>query len=45
MSTIQQNLRKGQNRFCLEVSGWWGEGVCSEEEGEMAQTKYAHMNK
>jgi hypothetical protein len=46
VSSFQQNWRRGQNRFCLEVRrvggrgmrwGWWG--------GEMAQTIYAHMNK
>jgi hypothetical protein len=25
MSSLQQNWRKGQNRFCLEVRGWWGD--------------------
>jgi hypothetical protein len=38
MSSLQQNWRKGQNRFCLKV----GRGV---QEGGMAQTMYAHMNK
>jgi hypothetical protein len=36
MFSLQQNWRRGQNRFCLEARG---------EEGEMAQTMYAHMNK
>jgi hypothetical protein len=48
MSSLQQNWRRGQNRFCLEArrvgeeeedGGGVGEG------GEMAQTMYAHMNK
>jgi hypothetical protein len=34
----QQNWRIGQNRFFLEARGMG-------EEGEMAQTMYAHMNK
>jgi hypothetical protein len=45
MSSLQQNWRKGQNRFfpwqCggLEGGGTrWGEG------GEMAQTMYAYVN-
>jgi hypothetical protein len=41
MSTLQQNWRKGQNRFCLEMRG-----LGREREGaEMAPTMYAHMNK
>jgi hypothetical protein len=46
MSTLQQNWRKGQNRFCLEVrrGGAESEGAGSRR-GEMAQTMYAHMNK
>jgi hypothetical protein len=45
MYSFQQNWRRGQNRFCLEVRGvvgrrrGWGAGV------EMASTMYAHMNK
>jgi hypothetical protein len=52
MSSLQQNWRRGQNRFCLEVRGWEGEGSDGREGGgvqgeggEMAQTMYAHMNK
>jgi hypothetical protein len=26
MSSLQQNWRKGQNRFCLELRGVWGQG-------------------
>jgi hypothetical protein len=26
MSSLQQNWRKWQNRFCMEVRGWMGEG-------------------
>jgi hypothetical protein len=37
MSSLQQNWRKGQNRFCLEAGG--------REGGEMAPTMCAHMNK
>jgi hypothetical protein len=42
MSSLQQNWRRGQNRFCLEARE-----VGEEEEGggEVAQTMYAHMNK
>jgi hypothetical protein len=39
MSSLQQNWKKGQNRFCLEVRGGRG------QRGEMAQMMYAHMNK
>jgi hypothetical protein len=44
MSTLQQNWRRVQKKFCLEVrrvggGGEWREGR------EMAQTMYAHMNK
>jgi hypothetical protein len=45
MSSLQQNWRRGQNRFCLEVRELgrrereWG------QRGEMAQTMYVHMNK
>jgi hypothetical protein len=41
MSSLQQDWRRGQNRFCLEARGV-GEG---EKGGEMSQTMYAHMNK
>jgi hypothetical protein len=37
MSSLQQNCRRGQNRFCQEMGS--GQG------GEMAQTIYPHMNK
>jgi hypothetical protein len=47
-SSLQQNWRKGQNKFCLEASGagrkggssggGWGQGE------EMTQTMCAHMN-
>jgi hypothetical protein len=44
VSTLQQNWRKEQNRFCLEARrggerGGWGQVE------EMAQRMYAHMNK
>jgi hypothetical protein len=45
MSSLQQNWRKVQNRFCLEVSGVVGGGRGEGEEGEIVQTKYAYMNK
>jgi hypothetical protein len=41
-SIIQQNWRKGQNRFCLEareVGGWGG------DDGGGGGMVYAHMNK
>jgi hypothetical protein len=44
MSSFQQNWGRGQNRFCLEARGW-GEREGWGQEGEMAQTIYAHMNK
>jgi hypothetical protein len=43
MSSLQQNCRKGQNRFCLE-----GRGVKRRGMGQgrkMTQTMYARMNK
>jgi hypothetical protein len=45
MSILQQNWRKGQNRFCLEVRGWWGVGGRRGQGREMAQTMYTDMNK
>jgi hypothetical protein len=44
ISTLQRNWRKAQNRFCLEGRGR-GERVGVEQEGEMTQTMYAHVNK
>jgi hypothetical protein len=41
MSSLQQNWRRGQNRFCLEARGWGRRG----QGGEMVQTMYAHINK
>jgi hypothetical protein len=45
-SSLPQNWRRGQNRFCLEARGGVGkkEGV-EGQGGEMVQTMYAHMNK
>jgi hypothetical protein len=40
---LQQNWRKGQNSFCLELRGGERDGVGNG--GEMAQTMYAHINK
>jgi hypothetical protein len=45
MFSLQQNWRKGQKRFCLEVRGVEGEVGGWGQEVEMAQTTYAHMNK
>jgi hypothetical protein len=45
MSTLQQNWRKLQNRFCLEARQVRGEREGGDGVGEMAQTMYAHMNK
>jgi hypothetical protein len=42
ISSLQQNWRKGQNRFCLEVRGGGGRG--RRQGGERAQTMYTHMN-
>jgi hypothetical protein len=43
ISTLQQNWRKAQNRFCLE--GRRVERLGEGQEGEMTQTMYAHVNK
>jgi hypothetical protein len=45
MSSLPQNWRKGQNRFCLEVKGSGGEREGAEDRREMTQTMYAHVNK
>jgi hypothetical protein len=45
MSSLQQNWRKGQNRFCLEAREVGGEGGGKGQVGEMTQTMYVHMNK
>jgi hypothetical protein len=47
MSSLQQNWRRGQNRFCLEareVGVREGCGRGWEAGGEMPQTMYAHIN-
>jgi hypothetical protein len=44
MSSLQQNWRKGQNSFCLEMRGGLrrrGRG----QGGEMAEAMYAYVNK
>jgi hypothetical protein len=41
MFSLQQNWRRGQSRFCLEVQALEGRG----QVGEVAQTMYTHMNK
>jgi hypothetical protein len=50
MSSLQQNCRKGQNRFCLEVRGVGGKGKeRRERDGAEAGGRngpmYAHVNK
>jgi hypothetical protein len=45
MSSLQQDWRKGQNSFCLEVRGMGEEGRGGGQGREMAQTMYAHVNK
>jgi hypothetical protein len=42
MSPLQQNWRKGQNRFCLAAREVGGKE--RRQGGEMAQTMYAHIN-
>jgi hypothetical protein len=45
MFCLQQNWKRRQNRFCLEVRGERGRGKGDwEQGGEMAQTMYTHMN-
>jgi hypothetical protein len=46
MSSLQQNWRRGQNRFCMDARrvGAKQEGGGGQV-GEMAQTMYTHMNK
>jgi hypothetical protein len=41
--SLQQNWRRGQNKFCLEVRGREEEGS-GVQGGEMAQTMCAHVN-
>jgi hypothetical protein len=43
MSSLQQNWRKGQNRFYLDSRGM-GEKGRGRQGGEMTQAMYAHMN-
>jgi hypothetical protein len=45
MFSLQQNWRRGQNRFWLEVREVGVEGGGGGQRGEMTQTMYAHMNK
>jgi hypothetical protein len=46
MFSLQQNWKKGQNRFCLEARGLWEkEEGGGEKGGDMNQTIYAHLNK
>jgi hypothetical protein len=44
MFSLQQNWRRGQNRFCLEARGD-GEERAEKQGEEVAQTMYTHMNK
>jgi hypothetical protein len=44
LSSLQQNWKKGQNRFCLEAMVG-GERRGGKHKGEMAQAMYVHMNK
>jgi hypothetical protein len=37
MSSLHQNWRKGQNRFCLEVCVWGGNREGLGDGGEMTQ--------
>jgi hypothetical protein len=45
MSSLKQNWRRGQNRFCLEERRMEGRGSRWGAGGKMAKTMYAHMNK
>jgi hypothetical protein len=46
MFSLQQNWRRGQNKFCLEAKLGWEEGKgVREKGGEVAQTMYTHVNK
>jgi hypothetical protein len=45
MSSLQQNWRRGQNRFSLEARGFGGVGGDGGQGGEMVQTMYTHTNK
>jgi hypothetical protein len=45
ISSLQQNCKRGQNRFCLEVRrDGWGEGGRGQGR-ELVQTRYSHMDK
>jgi hypothetical protein len=45
MSSLEQNWKKGKNRFCLKAKGVGERGRGWGERGEMTQTMYVHMNK
>jgi hypothetical protein len=45
MSSLQQNGRKEQSRFCLEVREVEEERGGEGQVGEMVPTMYRHMNK
>jgi hypothetical protein len=45
LSSLQQNWRKGQNRFCLEARGEVKREGAGMGRGEMTQTMYAYKNK
>jgi hypothetical protein len=42
MFSLQQNWRKGPNRFCLEARGAWGR---KRWHGRRDDPLYTHMNK
>jgi hypothetical protein len=44
MFSLQQNWRKGKNRFCLEARGWRGEGG-SGASGGRNDPNNEHINK
>jgi hypothetical protein len=46
MSSLQQNWRRGENRFWLEARGMGGRRREAKRQGlEVTQTLYAHLNK
>jgi hypothetical protein len=45
MFSLQQNWRRGQNRFCLVHEGGRQREWVRNEGVEMVQTVFAHMNK
>jgi hypothetical protein len=45
MSTLQQNWRRGQSKFCQEARRVGGRERRRGQGGEMALIMYTHMNK